>query len=78
MVYRRPSDTSPLLTVTITRVQDIDPELLRYLAEHGVVPGSRITIAREPFAGIVEAVVEETGQRFPLAVTQLPLITVQM
>lgn len=68
----------PGVTVTITRVQDIDPELLRYLAEHGVVPGSRITIAREPFAGIVEAVVEETGQRFPLAVTQLPLITVQM
>ncbi len=64
-------------TVTITRVQDTDPELLRYLAEHGVIPGSRITVTRAPFAGMVEAVVEDSGRTFPLAVTQLPLITVQ-
>lgn len=68
---------SPGVTVTITRVQDIDPELLRYLAQHGVVPGSKITVDKAPFAGIVEVVVEETGQHFPLAVTQLALITVQ-
>ena len=68
---------SPGDTVTITRVQDTDPELLRYLAGHEVIPGSRITVIRAPFAGMVEAMVEDTGQTFPLAETQLSLITVQ-
>ncbi|BAU95040.1 Mn-dependent transcriptional regulator [Corynebacterium suranareeae] len=64
-------------TVTISRVQDIDPELLRYLAQYNVAPGSRITVNSGPLAGMVHIVVEETNTSFPLAETQLPLITVQ-
>ncbi|ANE03322.1 metal-dependent transcriptional regulator [Corynebacterium crudilactis] len=64
-------------TVTISRVQDIDPELLRYLAQFKVAPGSRITVDSGPLAGMVHVTVEETQTKFPLAETQLSLITVQ-
>ncbi|ALC05112.1 hypothetical protein CDES_03295 [Corynebacterium deserti GIMN1.010] len=64
-------------TVTISRVQDIDPELLRYLAQYNVAPGSRITVNSGPLAGMVHIIVEGTNTSFPLAETQLPLITVQ-
>lgn len=63
--------------VTISRVQDSDPELLRYLAGHNVSPGSRITVEAEPFAGMVRISVVATGEGFPLAETQLHLITVE-
>jgi DtxR family transcriptional regulator, Mn-dependent transcriptional regulator len=37
---------------TIKRVPDDDDALLRYLAEHALVPGKRVTLARaEPFGG---------------------------
>lgn len=64
-------------TVTISRVKDIDPELLRYLAQYNVSSGCRITVASGPLAGMVHVVVEGTDTSFPLAETQLPLITVQ-
>ncbi|QYR18131.1 metal-dependent transcriptional regulator [Corynebacterium glutamicum] len=64
-------------TVTISRVKDIDPELLRYLAQYNASPGCRITVASGPLAGMVHVVVEGTDTSFPLAETQLPLITVQ-
>ncbi|GFK18029.1 metal-dependent transcriptional regulator [Corynebacterium glutamicum] len=64
-------------TVTISRVKDIDPELLRYLAQYNVSPGCRITVASGPLAGMLHVVVEGTDTSFPLAETQLPLITVQ-
>lgn len=71
------ASVAPGETVTISRVQDIDPDLLRYLAEHNVVPGCRITVESGPMAGIVNISVEATEKSFPLAETQLPLITVQ-
>ncbi|MGB3953000.1 MAG: metal-dependent transcriptional regulator, partial [Solirubrobacterales bacterium] len=34
------------------RVSDSDPEMLRYLADHGIAPGRRFTVAeRQPFGG---------------------------
>ena len=39
-------------SVTFSRVSDADPEMLRYLADHGIVPGVRLTVTgREPFGG---------------------------
>ena len=37
---------------TFVRVSDADPEMLRYLAEQGVLPGGRIQVLeRQPFGG---------------------------
>lgn len=63
--------------VTILRVQDSDPELLRYLAEFKVGPGARIILDASPAAGMVHIRVEESGQRFPLAESQMALINVE-
>lgn len=72
------ASVEPGASVSISRVHDTDPELLRYLAGHGVTPGSRITIKDKPFAGMVTVLVEASGESFPLAETQLVQITVQL
>jgi DtxR family Mn-dependent transcriptional regulator len=37
---------------TFVRVSDSDPEMLRYLAEHGIAPGTRFSVRdRQPFDG---------------------------
>ncbi|HUS15744.1 MAG TPA: metal-dependent transcriptional regulator [Chloroflexia bacterium] len=42
----------PGCPVIIRSVGDTDPELLRYLAAHGMVPGATLTVTeREPFGG---------------------------
>ncbi|MGH3133793.1 MAG: metal-dependent transcriptional regulator [Gaiellaceae bacterium] len=47
-------DLVPGDRVSVTRVPDGDPELLRYLAELGLVPGSEVElVALAPFAGPV-------------------------
>ncbi|MGO9447273.1 MAG: FeoA family protein [Solirubrobacteraceae bacterium] len=34
------------------RVSDADPEMLRYLSEHGISPGDRVRVTeRQPFGG---------------------------
>jgi DtxR family transcriptional regulator, Mn-dependent transcriptional regulator len=44
---------------TLARVSDSDPEMLRFLAERGIRPGSRVTVGdREPFGGSVEIQVD--------------------
>ena len=38
--------------VVLTRVSDSDPEMLRYLGERGIEPGTRLeVVGREPFGG---------------------------
>jgi DtxR family transcriptional regulator, Mn-dependent transcriptional regulator len=40
---------------TLCRVSDSDPDMLRYLDERGIRPGTRLTVrAREPFGGAME------------------------
>jgi len=47
-------DLSPGERASVSRVPDGDPELLRYLAEIGLVPGSRVElVSHAPFAGPV-------------------------
>jgi len=49
------------LPLTVVRLEDESPEVVRYLSEHGVLPGTRVTIkAREPLGGGV--VVEAAGR----------------
>ena len=39
-------------TGVLVRVSDLDPEMLRYLAERGIVPGERVEVLeRHPFGG---------------------------
>jgi DtxR family Mn-dependent transcriptional regulator len=46
------ADLGPLEAASVSRVPDGDPELLRYLTELGLVPGSRVElVAVAPFGG---------------------------
>lgn len=48
-------------TVTVEQANDHDPQLLRYLAANGLVPGSQLTVTGPPAAGMLRvAVGEET------------------
>ena len=48
------ADLEPGERGAVSRVPDGDPDLLRYLAELGLVPGSDVeVVARAPFAGPV-------------------------
>jgi DtxR family Mn-dependent transcriptional regulator len=50
---------------TFARVSDRDASMLRYLAEHGIQPGARLTVGeREPFGGPLTVEVE--GKRHTL------------
>ena len=57
LVELQPGDAA-----TVARVPDGDPELLRYLAELGLVPGSEVVVvAHAPFGGPV-TVKSERGE----------------
>ncbi len=46
------ADLAPGVRATLSRVSDADPEMLRYLAERGMRPGTELSISeREPFDG---------------------------
>ena len=48
-------------SATFTRVSDADPEMLRYLADHDIRPGSTVAVRdREPFGGALTVVVNDT------------------
>ena len=51
---RRLYDLEPGGAGTFVRVSDADPEMLRFLAERGIVPGTRLRLVeRQPFDGPV-------------------------
>jgi DtxR family Mn-dependent transcriptional regulator len=46
------TDLAPGATAVLRRVSDSDPEMLRYLADHGIRPGARLRVVGvEPFGG---------------------------
>jgi len=46
------ADSEPGDLVVLTRVSDSDPEMLRYLGERGIEPGTALeVVGREPFGG---------------------------
>jgi DtxR family transcriptional regulator, Mn-dependent transcriptional regulator len=46
------AESEPGERVVLTRVSDSDPEMLRYLGERGIEPGTRLEVlGREPFGG---------------------------
>jgi DtxR family Mn-dependent transcriptional regulator len=60
------TDVEPGVTATVARVPDGDPELLRYLAELGLVPLEHVVVvARAPFDGPVT--IEVAGQTHALS-----------
>ena len=45
-------ELEPGRAATFVRVSDAEPEMLRFLAEHGIVPGARLEVVeRQPFDG---------------------------
>lgn len=61
-------------SAVVDRIHDRDPELLRYLADHGVRPGVRITVAATPYPGI--RLLRVADQEVTLAETSLWAINV--
>jgi DtxR family Mn-dependent transcriptional regulator len=52
LATRALADSEPGERVVLTRVSDSDPEMLRYLGERGIEPGTRLEVlGREPFGG---------------------------
>ena len=47
------ADVNPGETVTVERISDKDPQLLRYLAENGVVPGTEVTAGERPIDSLI-------------------------
>ncbi|WP_049148444.1 metal-dependent transcriptional regulator [Corynebacterium propinquum] len=47
------AECTPGLPVIIEQVNDEDPELLRYLAAHGIAPGSKVCVTSPSVAGLV-------------------------
>ncbi len=46
------AELEPGVAVSFARVSDSDPEILRYLADHGIGPGAEIEVmSRDPFDG---------------------------
>lgn len=62
-------------TVIVEQANDHNPQLLRYLAAHGVMPGSRITVTGPPAAGMLRVMVD--GEMVVLAETVLGEIRVR-
>jgi DtxR family transcriptional regulator, Mn-dependent transcriptional regulator len=59
------ADLDPGRDATFTRVSDSDPEMLRFLDQHGIHPGARLrVIGVEPFGGAVR--VEASGAEHSL------------
>ena len=70
------SQIEPGQTVTVDRIHDRDPELLRSLAEHNIGPGVRITVSTDNFPGMRVVHVNGTGASVPLAHSSLWAINV--
>ncbi|MCK7637613.1 metal-dependent transcriptional regulator [Corynebacterium pygosceleis] len=61
-------------SVTVDRVSDRDPELLRYLADHGIRPGAGLTVLPAPFPGMsVVRVDRPSGPRGSDAPVDVPM-----
>ncbi len=61
------AESRPGERVVLARVSDSDPEMLRYLGERGIEPGSQLeVVGREPFGGPVNVRVDE--QEVPLGI----------
>jgi DtxR family Mn-dependent transcriptional regulator len=59
------TDLEPGATAVLRRVSDSDPEMLRYLADRGIRPGTRLrVVGAEPFGGPL--VVEVDGREHAL------------
>ncbi|MGP6173862.1 metal-dependent transcriptional regulator [Corynebacterium sp. A21] len=62
-------------TVTVEQADDRDPQLLRYLSAHGLIPGTQLTVLGPPVAGMLK--VEVAGEDVVLAETSLADIRVR-
>lgn len=65
--------------VTVEQIHDGDPELLRYLARHGIRPGVTVTVRQAPVAGLLQLETGEDGDGVvAVAETAAGAITVRL
>lgn len=62
-------------SLIIDRISDRDPELLRYLAAHGITPGVLVQVQPAPYSGV--CVLQGPGEPLTLSESSLPLINVR-
>ncbi len=56
------TDTQPNVPKMVQRITDQSPDMLRYLAELGLVPGAQVSVtAREPFNGPIHLLIEDSA-----------------
>lgn len=53
---------APGETVTVEQADDGDSQLLRYLAQHHLIPGARLTVTGPPAAGMLKVRIGEPGE----------------
>ncbi|WP_120520322.1 metal-dependent transcriptional regulator [Arthrobacter celericrescens] len=59
--------TEPGTNVTITRISDANPDMLRYFAELGLKPDTRLTVlGQRPYADLTNIRIEENGHEIDL------------
>jgi len=73
--YRTLSELEPGATADVMRVEDEDPELLRYLAELTIMPGSVVRmIERAPFGGPITLEVDNRSRQIGPALAERILV----
>lgn len=70
------ADAQPDERVIIAQVDDHDPELLRYLAGHSIIPGASITVTGPITAGVLTVLTDDSTS-VPLGEATLAAIRIQ-
>ncbi|QMV86039.1 metal-dependent transcriptional regulator [Corynebacterium hindlerae] len=64
----------PGAVAVVSRIHDGDPALLRYLDQHGIVPGAQVSLGERGFGGM--QIVQVAGKEVALADIALTAITI--
>lgn len=73
--YRALSELDPGMVADVMQVEDEDPELLRYLTELAIAPGSVVRItARAPFGGPITVQVDKRSRQIGPALANRVLV----
>ena len=73
--YRTLRELEPGMSADVMQVEDEDPELLRYLAELTIVPGSTVRIVeRAPFGGPITVQIDKRSRQIGPALAERILV----
>jgi DtxR family transcriptional regulator, Mn-dependent transcriptional regulator len=73
--YRTLSELEPGMAADVMQVEDEDPELLRYLAELAIMPGSTVRmLERAPFGGPITVQIDKRSRQIGPALAERVLV----